>query len=63
MRRDTIFHELFQQSSTLIFDFIQSPPEDAARYQFKSVEVKEFSQANTTERYYAGISSLSGYFG
>jgi predicted transposase/invertase (TIGR01784 family) len=41
MHRDTIFHKLFQQSPTLIFDFIRSPPEDAARYQFKSVEVKE----------------------
>jgi predicted transposase YdaD len=41
MRRDTIFHKLFQQSPTLIFDFIRSPPENAARYKFSSIEVKE----------------------
>jgi predicted transposase/invertase (TIGR01784 family) len=41
MRRDTIFHKLFQRSPTLIFDFIRSPPENADRYKFSSIEVKE----------------------
>jgi predicted transposase/invertase (TIGR01784 family) len=41
MRRDTIFYQLFRQSPTLLFDLISQPPEDADRYVFDSVEVKE----------------------
>jgi predicted transposase/invertase (TIGR01784 family) len=43
MRRDTIFYQLFRQSPTLLFDLISQPPEDADRYSFDSVEVKETS--------------------
>jgi predicted transposase/invertase (TIGR01784 family) len=41
MRRDTIFYQLFRQSSSLLFDLISQPPEDADRYVFESIEVKE----------------------
>jgi predicted transposase/invertase (TIGR01784 family) len=41
MRRDTIFYQLFRQSSSLLFDLISQPPEDADRYIFESIEVKE----------------------
>jgi predicted transposase/invertase (TIGR01784 family) len=43
MRRDTIFYQLFRQSPTLLFDLISQPPEDADRYTFDSIEVKETS--------------------
>jgi predicted transposase/invertase (TIGR01784 family) len=43
MRRDTIFYQLFRQSPTLLFDLISQPPQDAERYSFDSVEVKETS--------------------
>jgi predicted transposase YdaD len=41
MRRDTIFHKIFQQSPTLLFDLLPSAPANAAGYTFASVEVKE----------------------
>jgi predicted transposase/invertase (TIGR01784 family) len=41
MRRDTIFYQLFRQSPTLLFELISQPPEDADRYVFESIEVKE----------------------
>ena len=41
MRRDTIFYQLFQQLPTLLFDLIPQPPENANRYTFDAVEVKE----------------------
>jgi predicted transposase/invertase (TIGR01784 family) len=41
MRRDTIFYQLFQQSPTLLFELLSQPPENAARYTFEAVEVKE----------------------
>jgi predicted transposase/invertase (TIGR01784 family) len=41
MRRDTIFYQLFQQLPTLLFEFIPHPPENADRYIFDAVEVKE----------------------
>ncbi len=41
MRRDTIFYQLFQQSPTLLFELLPQPPENAARYTFEAVEVKE----------------------
>jgi predicted transposase/invertase (TIGR01784 family) len=41
MRRDTIFYQLFQQSPTLLFELLPQPPENAARYTFEAIEVKE----------------------
>jgi predicted transposase/invertase (TIGR01784 family) len=41
MRRDTIFHKIFQQSPILLFDLLPSAPANAAGYTFTSVEVKE----------------------
>jgi predicted transposase/invertase (TIGR01784 family) len=41
MRRDTIFYQLFKQSPTLLFDLVSQPPENAVRYVFESIEVKE----------------------
>jgi predicted transposase/invertase (TIGR01784 family) len=41
MRRDSIFYQLFRQLPTLLFDLISQPPEDAERYIFDSIEVKE----------------------
>jgi predicted transposase/invertase (TIGR01784 family) len=43
MRRDTIFYQLFRQSPTLLFQLISQPPENADRYTFDSIEVKETS--------------------
>jgi predicted transposase YdaD len=37
MRRDTIFHQLFRQSPTLLFDLLSQPPENAAGYVFESM--------------------------
>lgn len=41
MRRDSIFYKLFKQFPGLLFELVDSPPRDAADYQFESVEVKE----------------------
>jgi predicted transposase/invertase (TIGR01784 family) len=41
MRRDSIFYQLFRQSPTLLFELLPQPPEDAARYVFEAIEVKE----------------------
>lgn len=41
MRRDSIFYQLFQQSPTLLFDFLTNPPINAPGYRFDSVAVKE----------------------
>ncbi|BAY12333.1 DUF2887 domain-containing protein [Calothrix sp. NIES-2098] len=41
MRRDSIFYKLFKQFPGLLFELVDSPPPDAAGYQFESVEVKE----------------------
>jgi predicted transposase/invertase (TIGR01784 family) len=41
MRRDSIFYQLFVQSPTLLFDLLPVPPEQAERYRFDSVAVKE----------------------
>ncbi len=41
MRRDTIFYQIFQRHPALFFELIGQRPEDAQRYQFTSVEVKE----------------------
>jgi predicted transposase/invertase (TIGR01784 family) len=41
MRRDSIFYQLFRQSPTLLFELLSQPPENAERYVFESIEVKE----------------------
>jgi predicted transposase/invertase (TIGR01784 family) len=41
MRRDSIFFRLFQQFPTLLFELVDDPPENATRYRFDSVAVKE----------------------
>jgi predicted transposase/invertase (TIGR01784 family) len=41
MKRDSIFYKLFQQSPSLLFDLLATPPENADSYQFDSVAVKE----------------------
>jgi predicted transposase/invertase (TIGR01784 family) len=41
MRRDSIFFQLFQQFPTLLFELVDDPPENADRYRFDSVGVKE----------------------
>jgi predicted transposase/invertase (TIGR01784 family) len=41
MRRDSIFYKLFQQSPTLLFELLDSTPNNAAGYRFESVAVKE----------------------
>ena len=41
MRRDSIFYRLFQQYPALLFELLANPPEDASKYRFDSVAVKE----------------------
>lgn len=41
MKRDSIFFRLFQQSPTLLFELLADAPENADRYRFDSVAVKE----------------------
>jgi len=41
MRRDSIFYKLFQQSPTLLFDLLATPPANPSGYRFDSVAVKE----------------------
>ncbi|MCF4965990.1 Rpn family recombination-promoting nuclease/putative transposase [Nostoc sp. CMAA1605] len=41
MRRDSIFYKLFQQSPTLLFQLLATPPTNADAYRFESVAVKE----------------------
>lgn len=41
MRRDSIFYKLFQQSPTLLFDLLETPPANASGYRFDSVAIKE----------------------
>lgn len=41
MKRDSIFFRLFQQSPTLLFELLPDAPENADRYRFDSVAVKE----------------------
>ncbi len=41
MRRDSIFFRLFQQFPTLLFELVDDPPDNADRYRFDSVAVKE----------------------
>jgi len=41
MKRDSIFYKLFRQSPTLLFELLPDVPEEASRYRFDSVAVKE----------------------
>jgi predicted transposase/invertase (TIGR01784 family) len=41
MRRDPIFYQMFQRSPQLLFDLIGSRPDNADRYRFDAVAVKE----------------------
>ncbi|MEM9945097.1 MAG: Rpn family recombination-promoting nuclease/putative transposase [Cyanobacteria bacterium P01_D01_bin.36] len=41
MKRDSIFYKLFRQSPTALFDLLPNSPENASRYRFDSVAVKE----------------------
>jgi len=41
MKRDTIFYRILQQSPTLLFDLLPSPPPNIQGYTFESIEVKE----------------------
>ncbi len=41
MRRDSIFYQLFQQFPVLLFELLDTQPENAANYRFDSVGVKE----------------------
>jgi predicted transposase/invertase (TIGR01784 family) len=41
MRRDSIFFQLFQQSPSLLFELLDSPPNNATEYRFDSIAVKE----------------------
>ncbi|WP_427161589.1 Rpn family recombination-promoting nuclease/putative transposase [Aliinostoc sp. HNIBRCY26] len=41
MRRDSIFYKIFQQSPSLLFELLTNPPENAEKYKFDSVAVKE----------------------
>jgi predicted transposase/invertase (TIGR01784 family) len=41
MRRDSIFYKLFQQSPNLLFQLLTNPPQNADKYRFDSVAVKE----------------------
>ena len=41
MKRDSIFFQIFQQSPTLLFDLLPGAPDNADRYRFASVAVKE----------------------
>jgi predicted transposase/invertase (TIGR01784 family) len=43
MKRDSLFYRIFQQSPTLLFDLLDSRPDNAADYAFNSIEVKETS--------------------
>ncbi|AFY48385.1 hypothetical protein Nos7524_2546 [Nostoc sp. PCC 7524] len=41
MRRDSIFYKIFQQSPSLLFELLTNRPENADKYTFDSVAVKE----------------------
>ncbi|MGG6263791.1 DUF2887 domain-containing protein [Leptolyngbya sp. AN03gr2] len=41
MHRDSIFYALFRQSPSLLFEFLENPPEQLQQYRFESVAVKE----------------------
>lgn len=41
MHRDSIFYALFRRSPSLLFEFLENPPEQLQQYRFESVAVKE----------------------
>lgn len=41
MKRDSLFYRLFQQSPSLLFELLETPPANAPDYRFDSVAVKE----------------------
>lgn len=41
MRRDAIFYQIFKRFPSLLFTLVDQPPEQAQRYRFESVEIKE----------------------
>ena len=41
VKRDSIFYKLFRQSPTALFELVPELPENANRYRFDSVAVKE----------------------
>jgi predicted transposase/invertase (TIGR01784 family) len=41
VRRDAIFYQIFKRFPSLLFTLVDQPPEQAQRYRFESVEVKE----------------------
>ena len=43
MKTDTIFYRLFQTFPSIFFELINHPPEEAATYQFASVEIKQLA--------------------
>ena len=45
MRRDSIFYKIFQQFPAILFEMLETPPDNAAQYRFDSVVVKEPSFA------------------
>ncbi|MDH6097440.1 Rpn family recombination-promoting nuclease/putative transposase, partial [Anabaenopsis sp. FSS-46] len=41
MKRDSIYYQIFKRSPGLIFELINQSPQQADKYRFESVEVKE----------------------
>jgi predicted transposase/invertase (TIGR01784 family) len=41
MQRDSIFYKIFQQFPTILFEMLETSPDNAAQYRFDSVAVKE----------------------
>jgi predicted transposase/invertase (TIGR01784 family) len=41
MKRDTIFYRIFQESPTLLFELLPTPPPDQTGFKFESIDVKE----------------------
>ncbi len=41
MKRDSIYYQIFKRFPGLLFELVDDPPEQAQKYQFESVEVKE----------------------
>lgn len=43
MKTDTLFYRLFQAFPSIFFELIDRSPQEAAVYQFSSVEVKQLA--------------------
>jgi predicted transposase/invertase (TIGR01784 family) len=41
LKRDSIYYQLFKRFPALLFAIVDSPPAQASRYRFESIEVKE----------------------